>query len=406
MPGGSFITGSATDPGLDGSNLAIATNSIVAVVQYRLGALGFMSPGGQTNFAVKDVINAMKFINTVAPSFGGSSTITLAGQSSGATLIRALLAAPSANMLFKSAILHSDPMNYGFLSISAQQQLQSNYNSLIKCTSSDKACWDSLSLDAILNAQTLLFYSAVTIDPSTGSGEPMRPVKDGVLITSPLDSTAPFPSVSKPLMISTVLNDAGPAIYVGYPYSLNESDFRPICNASLGPARTSGIIDSSFYQPVVLLDRAVDARDQLQPLATDQMWKCASWTFARNWVRNGGRAYVGLYTVGATYPANAQIPFCEQRGNVCHQDDIMIVFGTVSKPTPAQRSLISEVQKRYKAFIHGGNPHVQGLATWTAVDSSSIIAHNLGGSEHIPVGACEPTFWGEKIPYDYQVYGT
>jgi hypothetical protein len=72
--------------------------------------LGFMSPGGQTNFAVKDVINAMKFINTVAPSFGGSSTITLAGQSSGATLIRALLAAPSANMLFKSAILHSDPM--------------------------------------------------------------------------------------------------------------------------------------------------------------------------------------------------------------------------------------------------------------------------------------------------------
>ena len=37
--GGSFIVGSATAPGLDGSNLAIATNSIVAVVQYRLGAV-------------------------------------------------------------------------------------------------------------------------------------------------------------------------------------------------------------------------------------------------------------------------------------------------------------------------------------------------------------------------------
>lgn len=37
--GGSFIIGSATGPGLDGSNLAIATNSIVAVVQYRLGAV-------------------------------------------------------------------------------------------------------------------------------------------------------------------------------------------------------------------------------------------------------------------------------------------------------------------------------------------------------------------------------
>ena len=69
-----------------------------------------MSPDGRTNFAVKDVINAMKFIKTVAPSFGGGSTITLAGQSSGATLIRALLAVPLASSLFKSAIIHSDPM--------------------------------------------------------------------------------------------------------------------------------------------------------------------------------------------------------------------------------------------------------------------------------------------------------
>jgi len=39
IPGGSFITGSATNTGLDGSNLAVATNSIVAVIQYRLGVV-------------------------------------------------------------------------------------------------------------------------------------------------------------------------------------------------------------------------------------------------------------------------------------------------------------------------------------------------------------------------------
>lgn len=33
------MVGSASDPGLDGSALASATNSIVAVVQYRLGAV-------------------------------------------------------------------------------------------------------------------------------------------------------------------------------------------------------------------------------------------------------------------------------------------------------------------------------------------------------------------------------
>lgn len=37
--GGSFIKGSANADGLDGSALALATNSIVAVIQYRLGAV-------------------------------------------------------------------------------------------------------------------------------------------------------------------------------------------------------------------------------------------------------------------------------------------------------------------------------------------------------------------------------
>lgn len=41
--GGSFTGGSATGAGLDGSNLAVATNSIVAVVQYRLGVVSMLA---------------------------------------------------------------------------------------------------------------------------------------------------------------------------------------------------------------------------------------------------------------------------------------------------------------------------------------------------------------------------
>jgi carboxylesterase type B len=60
---------------------------------------------------VKDTINALQFLNQVLPSFGGDgSMITLAGQSSGAGMIRTLLATPSASSLFRSAILQSDPM--------------------------------------------------------------------------------------------------------------------------------------------------------------------------------------------------------------------------------------------------------------------------------------------------------
>lgn len=109
--GGSFIVGSATGPGLNGAALAQATGSIVAVVQYRLGALGFLSPNGDSNLAVKDMITALQFLQKVLPSFNGDTTkITIAGQSSGATMVRALLAAPSASGLFKGAGIHSDPM--------------------------------------------------------------------------------------------------------------------------------------------------------------------------------------------------------------------------------------------------------------------------------------------------------
>ena len=39
--GGSFISGSASDPSINGANLAAATKSIVAVVQHRLGGVRF-----------------------------------------------------------------------------------------------------------------------------------------------------------------------------------------------------------------------------------------------------------------------------------------------------------------------------------------------------------------------------
>jgi len=404
--GGSFVVGSATGPGLDGSKLAIATNSIVAVVQYRLGALGFMSPDGATNLAVKDIVNALQFLKKVAPAFGGTpSKITLAGQSSGANMIRALLAVPSAASLFNSAILHSDPMNYGFLAPATQQTLQSKFNSLINCTATDVSCKNSLSLSAILDAQQTLYNTASSLDPSTGDFEPIRPVRDGSFITSSLDSTAPFPSVNKPVMVTSVLHDAGFAIYKQFPDPIPEDWFAPVCQHTFGPTRTNTIVTSPNYIPIVPLSGAVDGRVQLQLVGTDYLWRCSGWTLARSWVQNGGTAYVGEFEVGASYPGNEAVQFCTQSGVVCHQDDIQIVFGTVQNPTPAQASLIAEVQKRYKAFIANGDPNVADLPNWAPATTTDVHALKLGGSGEVTVGACDPSFWGLGVQYDYQVYG-
>ena len=159
---------------------------------------------------------------------------------------------------------------------------------------------------------------------------PIRPVLDGSFITSPLDSTAPFPSVSKPLLITSVANEAGPAIYGTFTSPLPQSVFSPIClSAFLSQERTDIIVSSSFYS-FPPSDGVVDARVQLQELGTDYLWRCSAWTFARNWVQNGGTAYVGKYLVGATYLNNQGVPYCTQPGIVCHQDDIEIVVSIPS----------------------------------------------------------------------------
>lgn len=86
-------------------------------MQYRLGAFGFLSPSGEPNLAVKDMTLALQFLQKVLPSFNGDEKkITIAGQSSGATMVRALLATPTASSLFKTASLHSDPMVSALLS--------------------------------------------------------------------------------------------------------------------------------------------------------------------------------------------------------------------------------------------------------------------------------------------------
>lgn len=60
--GGSFIQGSSTAPGLNGSDLVSLENIIVVTVQYRLGLLGFLKSGldgAGSNMGVKDLVAAL-----------------------------------------------------------------------------------------------------------------------------------------------------------------------------------------------------------------------------------------------------------------------------------------------------------------------------------------------------------
>ncbi len=104
--GGSNVSGYTADPVYDGAALAKAADAVVVTVNYRLGIFGFLDvpqlksgrdpQGDSGNFALLDIIKALKFIRHDIAQFGGNpSNVTLMGQSAGAINVYALLTTPA-----------------------------------------------------------------------------------------------------------------------------------------------------------------------------------------------------------------------------------------------------------------------------------------------------------------------
>ncbi len=113
--GGSNISGYSADPVYDGAALAKAAKAVVVTANYRVGVLGFMNlaqlkTGASAaedsgNFALLDIIQALKFVKNNIAAFGGDpGNVTLMGQSAGAIDAWALLTSPLAAGLFHKAV--------------------------------------------------------------------------------------------------------------------------------------------------------------------------------------------------------------------------------------------------------------------------------------------------------------
>jgi para-nitrobenzyl esterase len=102
--GGSNVSGYTADPQYDGAALAKAADAVVVTVNYRVGIFGFLNAASlktndpaesSGNFALLDIIKALKFVNAGIASFGGDpQNVTLMGHSAGAVNVLALLTSP------------------------------------------------------------------------------------------------------------------------------------------------------------------------------------------------------------------------------------------------------------------------------------------------------------------------
>ncbi len=111
LHGGGQTQGHGSAPLLDGSRLARRGDIVVVTMNFRLGALGALyAPdwhgADSTNLTLRDQRHALQWVRAQIGAFGGDpSAVTVAGQSSGAIAISALLAGGCE--LFDRAILQS-----------------------------------------------------------------------------------------------------------------------------------------------------------------------------------------------------------------------------------------------------------------------------------------------------------
>ncbi|TKY87540.1 hypothetical protein EX895_003554 [Sporisorium graminicola] len=449
--GGSFVKGTSTAPGLDGSWLASRYGVVVVTIQYRLGVFGFFSPTAftdefstsssnvQGNQGSRDAIQALQFIHDNIAAFGGDpNRVTLAGQSSGAHLIRSLLNAPSAAPLFARAILHSDPANFGTQTLSTSKAVSDFALSQTDC--SDLACLRSMSAADLLSASATTVQAGQSISASVAEGEVWRPFL-GALTGSAFEHK---PSGGKPIIFTNVENEGGSAVGTmllptgadassaelrAYPVTMTrEQLLGEMFNAGRGEALSNATqygmnTNTSAYPPPAHIELYTQSNDSLRrnldTVLTQGMFTCPTWFNAQRYASTSTPSYVALFEKGIRYPSNVDNDYC-QGDRVCHEDDIQLLFTDPNKARDAAtRRVVGEVQARWFAFATSGDPNTGDYGGWGSVGAgqreavhvlrlgakaSGLSALDTISLQKVQYAGCGQV-WHSQVQFDWQLYG-
>lgn len=156
-----------------------------------------------------------EFVQSDIAAYGGDpSTVTLAGQSSGAEIVKSLLVTPSASNLFRRAIMHSAPLDYDDQSIETANAVGSAFvDKFAGCRS--WVCIKTASLDSLLSWQNDLVQQAQLNNlsiPGLALAEPLKTCVDGSLVTRDfrqvVQSGGQLENPSRELIFTTTKDEA------------------------------------------------------------------------------------------------------------------------------------------------------------------------------------------------------
>jgi para-nitrobenzyl esterase len=168
--GGGLFSGSSAD--YEGGELARRGHVVLVTLNYRLGALGFLSHPALNaeghmaiNYGLMDQRLALQWVQTNIESFGGDpGNVTLFGQSGGATAVMALSTARGVKGLFERIIVQSGT-RIAPLAFDAALKQGVSFAAAAGCADQSARCLRSLTVEQILAHQHELTRQIATHFP-------------------------------------------------------------------------------------------------------------------------------------------------------------------------------------------------------------------------------------------------
>jgi len=143
--------GSGRDPLYEGSNLSSRGDIVIVTINYRLGALGFLTvPDITMNAGILDQVEALKWVHDNIVFFGGDpNNITIFGESAGAYSVVCLAAMPASKGLFKRVIAESAP----FIDPKSTEKVTKNLLRALKIKKGDMSALREVPPEKIIETQ-------------------------------------------------------------------------------------------------------------------------------------------------------------------------------------------------------------------------------------------------------------
>jgi len=353
--GGGLFSGESND--YDGSKLTRLGDVVVVTLNYRIGALGFLSHPAINaeghpfaNYGIMDQQFALKWVQNNIAAFGGDpGNVTIFGQSGGGTSVMANLASPTAKGLFHRAINQSGT-RIAVTTPATALKLGQEFASAVGCADQSAQCLRSLTVDQVLKNQAGILTRVVEY-----------PSVDGTVITrTALDAFSNGDFNRVPILTGLVLDEQAfflPELNTHKP--LAAEDFNRYAS-SFGQEHVEKLLKKYSL--------ADYASPSLAAIAMAQGWKaCTARVLNRDWAK-----YVPVYAyefrdrTAPSYFSAVSYPM-----GAYHTAELQYLFplfhggqGTPHPLNAEQERLSDEMVGYWTTFAQNGAPNHAALPSW------------------------------------------